>query len=230
VKDQQQADIASVDDLERRLRQQFAVVSERISCAGRVFNVLRPRSADELVSEDEFKVDERLPYWAEIWPSARVLAEQLAGEPGHGRTLLELGCGCGYVALVAGYLGFKVLATDYYEPACDFVTLNAARHEMSNITPALVNWRDLPDLGKFDMVVAADVLYEREYCKLVAGVIARTLSYHGKSIVTDPSRRRAASFLEECAAVGLAGERIVQVPYDDSALKTTVDVYQLSWK
>ena len=221
----------SIDQLEARLRQQFAVVEERIACVGREFNVLHPRSADELIDDDEFNIDERLPYWAEIWPSARVLAERLVDEPRTGGQLLELGCGCGYVALVAACLGFEVLATDYYEPACQFVTLNAVRHELPNITARLANWRDWPDdLGRFDLVVAADVLYDHEYCKLVAGVIARTLAPHGRGVVTDPGRRRAASFLDDCAAMGLAGERIARVPFDNGVDKPTVDVYRLTWK
>ena len=57
----------------------FAVVETRVDVAGRRFDLLHPRSADELISEDEFDVDERLPYWADIWPSARVLAERCAG-------------------------------------------------------------------------------------------------------------------------------------------------------
>lgn len=223
--------VESIEQLEARLRQRFSVVDEHIACAGRVFSVLHPRSADELISEDEFNVDERLPYWAEVWPSARVLAERLVDEPGKGRRLLELGCGCGYVALVAAYLGFDVLATDYYEPACEFVTLNAARLEMPNVTARLVDWRELPsDLGKFDVVIAADVLYERAYCKLVAGALAHTLAAHGYGIITDPGRRRAASLLDECAALGLSGARVAQIPYNDGVNKPVVDLYEVRWK
>lgn len=221
----------SVDQLEERLRQQFNVVSEQISAAGREFNVLHPRSADELISEEEFNIDERLPYWAEIWPSARVLADQLAREPGANRRLLELGCGCGYLALVAAHLGYDVVASDYYEPACDFVRLNAARHEFANISAQHANWRDWPaDLEKFDVVIAADVLYDQNYCKLIAEVIARTLTPGGRSIVTDPGRRRAACFLDECAAVGLSGERTAQIHCVDVVGNPLIDVYELKWK
>lgn len=220
----------SIDQLEARLRQQFHVIEEQISCAGRTFTVIRPRSADELINEAEFNVDERLPYWAEVWPSARVLAERLASEPGHGRSVLELGCGCGYVALVAGYLGFDVLATDYYEPACDFVTLNAARHKMANVRSQLVNWRQLPALKEFDLVVAADVLYEREYCDLIAGVLAKTMSKSGRAIVTDPGRSRAGGFLQACTKAGLTGEQTAHIPYNDGVNRPFVDIYELRWK
>lgn len=220
----------SIDQLEARLRQQFHVIEEKISCAGRTFNVIRPRSADELISEEEFNIDERLPYWAEVWPSARVLAGRLAEESGQGRKLLELGCGCGYVALVAGQRGFDVLATDYYQPACEFVTLNAARHELPQVRSQLVNWRELPALDEFDLVVAADVLYEREYCDLIAGVLARTLSKSGRAIVTDPGRSRAGGFLQACAKAGLTGEQTAHIPYNDGVNRPFVDIYEVRWK
>jgi predicted nicotinamide N-methyase len=220
----------SICELESRLRSQFVVVSEKIACAGSEFEMLHPRSADELISEDEFNVDERLPYWAEVWPSARVLANHLAKEPSSGRSLLELGCGCGFVAIVARHLGYRVVATDYYKAACEFVRLNAARHNMGDVTARHVNWRDWPDdLGQFDIVIAADVLYEAGYGKLVASVIARTLLPHGRSIVADPARYHAATFLQECAAMGLSGQRIAQVPHASRVARTIVDLYELTW-
>jgi predicted nicotinamide N-methyase len=221
----------SMDELEAQLRGQFVVVTERIACGGSEYQILHPRSADELIDEEEFKIDERLPYWAEVWPSARVLAERLACEAGMGRRLLELGCGCGYVSLIAARRGFDVVATDYYLSACQFVRLNAARHALEQVTPRHADWRYWPDdLGRFDLVVAADVLYDQEYCKLVAGVMARALSPSGRGIVTDPGRRRAANFLDECAAQGLAGARVSRVPFDNGVDKPTVDVYELTWK
>lgn len=220
----------TADQLEARLREKFSVVTERLYCAGRHFELLHPRSADELINEEEFKIDERLPYWAEVWPSAHVLAEQLAAEPAKGRSLLELGCGCGYVAAVAGHLGFQVLATDYYEPACEFVRLNAARYQLNNVRTQLVDWKAMPDLGKFDLVIAADVLYDRDYCELIANVLPQTLAYHGEAIITDPGRPRASSFLEICESVGLSGKIAARVPFNDGVRKPVVDVYRLRWR
>ena len=80
----------------------------------------RPASVDDLISEEDFAVDERIPYWADCWPSARVLAEHIAGSCGGGRRMLELGCGVGLVSLAAAAAGFDVLATDYYADALEF--------------------------------------------------------------------------------------------------------------
>ena len=81
---------------------------------------LKPRTADDLISEDEYAVDERLPYWAELWPSGRVLADRLARP----RSL----AGCASWSWARDLrsprssprpVAPSVLATDWYEPAID---------------------------------------------------------------------------------------------------------------
>src|SRR5690606_17922121 len=127
----------------------------------------------ELLDEQEFNRDGRIPYWAELWPSARVLADQLALLSASGRCLLELGCGAGLCAVAASLVGFRVTATDYYSEALEFVRLNAERNALPIPAVRMVDWRALPaDLGQFDLVVAADVLYEPPYTALVAQVIS----------------------------------------------------------
>jgi len=64
---------ALVESLERR----FRTVRSRLDVAGREMVLLHPESAEDLIDERDFEHDERLPYWAEIWPSSRVLAAQL---------------------------------------------------------------------------------------------------------------------------------------------------------
>src|SRR5438552_194806 len=103
------------------LRERFDVTTSEITLAGRTLELLKPRNADDLLDEEEFEHDDRIPYWAELWPIARLLAERLAFADGRGRKLLELGCGVGLCALAAARAGFEVLASDYYPDALDFV-------------------------------------------------------------------------------------------------------------
>jgi SAM-dependent methyltransferase len=63
----------------------------------------------------------------------------------------------------------------------------------------------LPEqLPKFDVVAAADVLYERPYGPLVAGAIARLVAPGGYAIIADPGRLGLESFIEETARLGMA--------------------------
>lgn len=197
--------------LRKELERRFVTVSDDVELGGRLVRLLRPVNPEALISEDDFARDERLPYWADLWPSARVLADSLVVEPGDGRALLELGCGLGWAAIGAIKAGFTVTATDYYEDALHFTRVNAFAATGSAPRTRHVDWRALPgDLGTFDTVVAADVLYERPYAALVADAIARTLAPHGQAIVTDPGRVVAGDFLDECRSRGLEATTKVQ--------------------
>jgi predicted nicotinamide N-methyase len=213
-------------DLERR----FVTTRTRVTLTDRVFEVLHPRSAEDLIDEADFERDERLPYWADLWPSAVVLARRLAAMRSGGRTLLELGCGGGLVATAAALSGFDVTATDYYEDSLLFTRLNVARNGGSEPTVRLVDWRDLPpDLGTFDVVVASDVLYEHTYGAVVAAAIARALRPTGLAILADPGRVAAGDFVDAARRRGLEVWTADRVRYAHGEAMQTIDLYELWW-
>jgi predicted nicotinamide N-methyase len=188
--------------LRRQLGRRFKIVSVSVAIGDTDVVCERPRSAEELISEKDFEHDERLPYWAELWPSALVLASSLPSPPGR---LLELGCGVGLVSSVALRAGWNVVATDYYEDALLFTQLNALAIARAVPETRLVDWRAMPDtLGQFEAVVAADVLYEQAYPPLIASAIARTLAPNGVALIVDPGRVHAPAFTPACEAEGLA--------------------------
>lgn len=190
--------------------------------------VLHPESADDLIDEVEFERDERMPYWADIWPSARVLASYIARLDGRGRSLLELGCGAGLVATAGVIAGFRVCATDYYEDALRFTTVNVAEHTGQRPETRLVDWRALPtDLGRFDLVVGSDVLYERSYGRLVARAIDITLTRGGEAVIADPGRIAAEDFIRDAAERGLRLATREAVPFVEGAIRQTITLYRL---
>ena len=214
--------------LERDLRARFDVEETVVRVAGADVTLLRPRNADALISEADFVRDERLPYWADVWPSSHVLAAHVAAMRGTGRRLLELGCGLGLVASQAVRTGFEVLASDYYDDALRFAALNVRR--ITGIAPATRNldWRALPsDLPRFDVVLASDVLYEPSYAALVADVFARTLGPRGEGWVADPGRVATGMFVDECARRGIQIERARRVPYADGEIRQTITLFRL---
>jgi len=224
--------------LEQSLKHRFDVIEHRITIEGRTFDLRHPRSADDLISEDEFNRDERLPYWAEVWPSAYVLAQRIAAEgrvesERPKRSLLELGCGCGLAAITAGAFGFETIAVDYYPEALEFAWLNANLNEIPPPTTRVVDWRSYPsDLRDFDLVVAADVLYERDYCRLVAAAFRQSLRPGGLGILTDPQRLKAEAFPEECRRAGLQLSLPqvfgpLSVPGGDAAVRQTVNLFEI---
>jgi predicted nicotinamide N-methyase len=211
-----------------RLRRRFELACTRFTLGSRSYELLRPKSVADLIDDDDFALDGRIPYWADCWPSARVLAERIAGERGRGRRLLELGCGIGLVSLAAAQAGFDVLATDYYADALEFTSANAERHALGSVDTRLVDWRKVPDdLGTFDVVAASDVLYEAPHAALVAAALAATLSAGGLGLLSDPCRRTADSLPDECARWGLAASRSQQVPTVDAGAELIVSIIEI---
>ena len=88
-------------ELERR----FRTATRTVQIGGRDIELLSPANADDLISEDDYVLDERLPYWADLWPSAQILAREVRTMRLGGQRVLELGCGLGIVAVAAVLAG-----------------------------------------------------------------------------------------------------------------------------
>jgi predicted nicotinamide N-methyase len=214
--------------LERSLERRFRVVETTLSIAGRELSILHPASAEELISEADFEKDERLPYWAELWPSARVLADHVATMRGDGRTLLELGCGSGLVTTAAAIAGFRVTASDYYEDATKFARLNAWRNSEADVRGIMLDWRALPaDAGRYDVVLASDVLYERPYGPLVAEVVQAVLAPQGFAIVADPGRVGREAFVAALEPNGLRLRSVRDVAYEDGPIRQAIALLEV---
>ena len=187
--------------------------------------LLRPETSDALITEEDYVRDERLPYWADLWPSSFVLARHIASIEGAGRRLLELGCGVGLASVAATRAGFDVTATDYYDDAVAFACVNVARNHLPAPAVRMVDWRALPaDLGLFDVVIASDVLYEPRYPGLIADVLAQTLTPDGEALIADPGRVAAPDFPVQCEARGLTVSPRATIPYVEGEVRQTIDI------
>jgi len=219
-----------VEALAASLERRFRTTRTTVTAGAHTIELLHPASAEDLIDEADFERDERLPYWADIWPSAIVLARRVAGTPAGGRTLLELGCGAGLVATAASLAGFEVTATDYYADSLLFTRVNVVRNGGREPTVRLVDWRDFPsDLGLFDVVVASDVLYEHTYGALVAAAVARSLRPTGVGLLADPGRLAAADFVDAARARGLEVWTADRVRFTHGTATQTIDLYEAWW-
>jgi predicted nicotinamide N-methyase len=186
---------------------EYDVVHDEIQIGPLRLPVARPRSAEELIDEDDYARDERLPYWAELWPSALVLAERLTGRDLAGRRVVEVGCGVGVPAVVAALLGARTLATDWYAPALAFARANAEASG-ARVETLLVDWADPPPalLGRppADLVIGADVLYEERNGPALAALLPRLVAPGGEALIADPRRPHADALLDPLRAAGWA--------------------------
>lgn len=202
-------DPASLADVQDSLAS-YDPVREDVPVGAAVVPVLRPRSAEDLIDEGEYAREERLPYWAELWPSARVLAERLAARPPRGLAVVELGCGVGLPSVGAARGGARVLATDWYAPALAFTRANAAATGVA-LETMLVDWRDPPAAlltrPPADLVIGADLLYEDRNGPTLAALLPRLLRPGGEALIADPRRPGAARLIDPLRAAGWAHSR-----------------------
>ena len=225
--------MSCADELTADLQRRYRVVTQTIRVGDGSFSVLRPDSADDLISEEDFAGDERLPYWAAIWPSSIVVANEIAAGgiiAAHGpKKTIELGCGLGLVTAAAMKAGLDVLATDYYEPALEFTRANTCLNLGREAATRMVNWRDLPaDLGRFDLLLASDVLYEREYAGLLPRLFDKLLEFDGHAVIADPGRVSAPAFLYACKGAGFKVVETKSLPWEDGTIKQKIDIYTLA--
>src|SRR4051794_37445378 len=182
------------------------LIEEVVAIGGRELSLLRPRDSETLLHADAFDREELLPYWAELWPSGVALASTLTSRALRGARTVELGCGLGTASIAAALAGGRVLATDWSEGAIALTRQNAERNGASLRTErcAFAATPALEGDHTWDLVLAADILYERRNVDLLLGVLPRLLAPGGQVLLADPGRPAAPEFLDRARAEGWA--------------------------
>ena len=192
------------------------LVEQTLRLGGHTVRLLRPRSGDALLDEvlaEDDPADDRLPFWAELWPSGSALAAAVAALDLTGRRVLELGCGLGLVSVAAAVAGADVLAADQSAEAIAFTAVNAERNGVAVRTVRCAFERPEPLLAgaPWDLVLAADVLYEPK----TVPVLIDLLPQLGPAVwLADPGRPREPEFLRAVDAAGWRRQSRVVTPED----------------
>lgn len=187
-----------------------------VDLAGHVITLASPGPAEDLLEElarrdasDPDVQDERLPYWADLWPSAVALAGHLLEQQPvreHDR-VIELGCGLGLAGIAAGLAGGKVLMTDYSREALDHAEENWRRNVGTEPESMLLDWRNPPCGLRADVLLAADVAYERRFFTPLTETFQAQLRPGGKILLTEPGRPLAREFFPQVKAAGFDWSR-----------------------
>lgn len=138
-----------------------------------------------------------LPLWAKVWPGSFVLGRLLRKYDPQGKTLLELGAGCGVLSLVAARYGFaRVVASDVVEEALRFARANVLRNALADrIETARLDvtapGRDPRYAGGFDIIAASEILYLDDLHRPLVKFVDRHLAPGGKAFFcTDVARAK----------------------------------------
>lgn len=206
---------------------------ENINIADRSFIINRIKNLDALieqVSDDAFNEDERLPYWAELWPSARALSRYILKSPSifTSKNILELGCGLGLTTLTLAETNpASLLATDYEQDALNHAALNFDLNHITKPEFAVLDWRTPKLQKKFDVIVASDVAYEERFFQPLLNIFKEYLAIDGVIILAEPNRQIARGFFGKIA---LQGFQYIQykITVHQEPMDIVVSIYQIT--
>ncbi len=177
------------------------MVSEQsieIDLAGRRWLISKGGNLEELwdqMTGDNEGDEDHIPYWTEIWPASKILAEHIYSFRSllSGCLCLDVGCGLGVTSLLAGSLGARVVALDSEWPALVCARRSSFINEVSSVNWVQMDWRN-PGLkpGAFDFIWAADILYESRFCQPLAELLKYCVGENGRIWIADPERNISA--------------------------------------
>ncbi len=200
--------------LRHRIESRYGLVKQQVSLANAVRNLYSIRNLDEVLEQS---IQRELvtstiahnssiePYWAEHWQSAFSMDRDWEFlESKHLKSLqltrssirfLEIGCGGGVLSLALACRGIRVMATDYASDALLLTRLNAAANEKQLMTRQL-DWKRPNWSIKFDVIVAADIAYDRKVFESINLCLQSMLEDHGLCIIGEPSRSMGDEFID----------------------------------
>lgn len=184
---------------------------ETVRVAGRTFLIDRPTDGDGLFDHPAvraaYAADEYIPYWAELWPAARMLAKAVLAEPWERhpgpRHALEVACGLGLAGVAALSRGLRVTFSDVDALAVEYAAANARLNGFADFGTAAVDLRSPPPDLRANILLGSDLLYEPRLVEPVVAFLDAVLVPGGVALIADPDRISARPFKWRCRDAGL---------------------------
>lgn len=205
-----------------------------VEVEGRVW--LLDRAADmealwDAMDGDDMGEDERLPYWAEVWPASVLLGRHIArnADRVRGRNCLDVGCGLGLTGMIAARADANVVGFDYEWPAVRFARHNAELNRVPQPLWTVMDWRE-PAVrsGAFDFVWAGDVLYEKRFFEPLIRLFRHALAPGGRIWIGEPVRTVSRPVWEEMRGRGFAAEKLAVEKVALCGQNATVNLWEIT--
>ncbi len=195
---------APLDELLDMARQRFDVAFEPVNVGDIRVEVLQVQNMkdylDRLVPTIHEDALTALPLWAKIWPSAIVLGHALRRISSHGKSLLEIGAGCGVTGLLAAGMGFaEVTISDINEDALLFAQIAALHNGLGDVVR--VRRVDIASTRldtAFDYIAGAEVLYLEPLHRPLVKFLRHHLAARpdAEALLAKDYRRKAKKFFK----------------------------------
>jgi predicted nicotinamide N-methyase len=162
-------------------------------------------SDEEGAAEDLGISSANWPMFGVLWASSRTLATIMADYPMENTSILEVGCGIGLPSLVLRQRGADITATDQHPEAEAFLEVSADLNDGGRIPFVRASWEDeAPKLGRFELIIGSDLLYERGHPAALAAFIDAHAAEQAIVLMVDPGRGMTGPFVRLMVANGFA--------------------------
>ncbi len=174
------------------IKKDLKVAFEPLTIREHRLNLLKYTDLEQILDgKDPFENVSDFPVWIRLWEAAIVLADFLAGQqPEKGTTLLDLGGGLGATGIVAALAGYDVTMTDYEQRILDFQRINAAASNVTDINIAMLDWLNPVDLGQFDVIIGAEIIYREDFFEPLLAIFKTALKPGGTIFLAHDVRRQ----------------------------------------
>ncbi|MFT6904692.1 MAG: putative nicotinamide N-methyase [Oleiphilaceae bacterium] len=163
-----------------------------------------------------------------LWDSGKILALVMESYEISGKRILEIGCGMALASLLLNSRHANITATDYHPEAGNFLAENVRLNQGQSIPFLRTGWQNKEDgLGKFDLLIGADILYERGHIELLSEFIERHSNPSCEVILVDPGRGNHAAFSKKMLKLGyLHSQETVKESKFQETFKGTILTYK----
>ncbi len=208
------------------IKEELKVAFEPLTVKQHRLNLLKCIDLEQMLDgKDPLKNPSDFPAWIRLWEAAIILADFFAGQnPEKGTTLLELGGGLGAPGIVAAAAGYDVTLTDYEERILNFQRINVAASNVSGVDVRMLDWLKPVDLGQFDIITGAEILYREEFFEPLLAIFTSALKPGGTIFLAHDARRRNITpFLhmaEEHFTIGMTKRKLKSLDQEREILLT----------
>jgi predicted nicotinamide N-methyase len=163
-----------------------------------------------------------------LWPSGQILANYIFKTDTHSKRILEIGCGIGLSSLLLNHLDKNITATDYHPEVESFLLKNTQLNNDQKIPFYRLNWEDetLKNLGKFDIIIGSDLLYQQNHSILLSSFINKYANEVCEVVIVDPNRGNHSKFKKAMLGFGFEYEKIDTTKYTKEPFKGSIHKYK----
>jgi ETFB lysine methyltransferase len=157
------------------------------------------------IAEDLGISSAQWPLFGIVWESSEILAQFMFDFDITGKRILEVGCGIGLTSLMLNKRLANITATDYHPEVEGFLLENIELNSGKVIPFFRTGWADEDcGLGKFDLILGSDLLYERGHAELLSAFIQQHANPECEVVLVDPGRGYHARFSKRMVNLGYA--------------------------